>query len=263
MIESDPFRSPAPPSLREPRTVESTDGRIVVVTYRTDDEVIDVLRTSGMAFPLSLVQEFAIRGGWTVNQRAWAHKLANEIASQPNQSSQPNHPSQSPAEPSSSPSMLPIVRMFHNAAARVKHPRITFDFEDQPIVLHRAGIRSRTPGHIQVTDGRGFCDGKYYGRIDLDGIFHPSAVCTPDVEKFLAAFASDPSDVAATYGRQQGNCVFCNTRLTNELSVAVGYGTTCARTYGLRYPTKSQLEAVKAADDANSTASISTTSQGE
>lgn len=61
----------------------------------------------------------------------------------------------------------------------------------------------------------------------------PGRDSTPELESFLQKFAEDPARVAAEEGKRTGNCVFCAKQLTDERSVAVGYGPQCAEKYSL------------------------------
>lgn len=49
----------------------------------------------------------------------------------------------------------------------------------------------------------------------------------------LAAMAADPAGKAAAYGHATGCCCFCARELTDQRSIAVGYGPICADHYGL------------------------------
>lgn len=48
-------------------------------------------------------------------------------------------------------------------------------------------------------------------------------------------------EAAAEFGKVYGFCVNCAADLTDERSIAVGYGATCARNFGWPYPTKKEL----------------------
>ena len=204
------------------RVLRSKDGRTVVNSDLPDSEVVRILQTLDNSFAKTLVQKYAIYGGFTQNQLVWAHKLALE-AKNPT-------PSAAPVELGD---FAKLAQMFSSASSKLKYPKVVFDFEDQPITLYRAGERSRYAGQIQVTDGGKFRNGRYFGRIDSDGRFYPSRQCTDDVTAFLKLFAADPAGLAASYGKQSGRCCFCNIKLTDPRSVAVGFGPVCSKHYGL------------------------------
>lgn len=85
-----------------------------------------------------------------------------------------------------------------------------------------------------MTDGGGFHTGSFFGRIRQDGCFEPSGRCTDEILETLREFSRDPADYAAAYGRRSGNCCFCYRPLTDERSLAAGYGPVCAENYGLK-----------------------------
>ena len=53
------------------------------------------------------------------------------------------------------------------------------------------------------------------------------------MHKLLQRLAADPAGVASKYGKMTGRCCFCHLQLTDAKSLAVGYGKTCAKNYGL------------------------------
>lgn len=57
------------------------------------------------------------------------------------------------------------------------------------------------------------------------------------------SLAENPAKVAADYGRLSGRCCFCKIELTDEKSIAVGYGPQCARSYGLPYGVQAMRDA--------------------
>jgi hypothetical protein len=79
-----------------------------------------------------------------------------------------------------------------------------------------------------------------YGSLDRDGRFRGNVGPTEieriifnEVADVLQRFAADPAGYAGAHGQATGNCCFCGRGLTDERSVAVGYGPICADYYGL------------------------------
>lgn len=204
------------------RTLRTNDGSVTVETPYSDSEMIDILRSSAKNFAKSLLTKH-VSGGLSSNQIVWGHRLALE-------------------EKSGSASsyfggghvagLKPIVDLFETAVKTVSYPKIVFAFEDLPIAVSRNGNRSKHPGSLSITDGKKFGDAKYYGRIDLAGTFMPWKECPDSVPAFLKMFAANPGGVAADFGREQKNCCFCQLPLTDERSLAVGYGKACSKTWG-------------------------------
>lgn len=115
-----------------------------------------------------------------------------------------------------------------------KFPKIALRTADGlPVVLSLAGDKSKAPGSVQVTDGGKFGDNVWYGRVEPSGAWVGGRDASPDVLELLRRFAADPQGVAAAYGRETGECCFCQAELTDERSVLQGYGPVCAERHGL------------------------------
>lgn len=128
---------------------------------------------------------------------------------------------------------LGVVEIFNSAAKRIKYPKIHVDTEVGQVRFARAGDKSRRPGSISITDGRQYGSSTWYGRIEVSGEFRPSAVCPDEVVDLVNDFADSPEKFAARQGRHSGSCIFCQSSLEDDRSVAAGYGPTCAKNYGL------------------------------
>jgi hypothetical protein len=124
-----------------------------------------------------------------------------------------------------------MVAMFTRAASHVRYPTIVFDIPGSPMLrLSRAGNNSNAPGAINVKLD---ANRQYMGRVHTNGTWVPGRDCTDTaVGAAIAAFARNPAGVAAEYGKRTGCCCFCNKKLTDERSLAVGYGPVCAANYG-------------------------------
>ena len=80
-------------------------------------------------------------------------------------------------------------------------------------------------------------DGVYVGKID-GGRFMPTNRCDASVSDKLMAIAKDPINSAKTHGYTHGNCSMCRKRLSDERSMKVGYGQTCANNWGMPWGEK-------------------------
>jgi hypothetical protein len=198
----------------EAMVVESRRGRVEFVSQHDDFEVARRLRDVQGDF----ARKLAFCRSWSYSQRIWAHYLVWEHE-------------QPKVEPKITTGLEAIVAMFDHAAEKLKYPKITFRIDGQTIKLQRCGPNSRAPGAVNVTDGRPYSVGIWYGRIDRDGT---TTIRDEAVLSFLRDFASDPERKAAEYGKMSGHCCFCNTELTDGRSVAVGFGPVCADNYGLK-----------------------------
>lgn len=128
-----------------------------------------------------------------------------------------------------------VFALFEQAIAhRLQYPKVRLlDAAGMPVVLSRAGQKSKYTGQIMVTDGGPFGANRYYGRIDLDGVFHATDSATIPVFALLERLSRHPVDVAGEYGRLTGQCCFCQLGLKDARSTAVGYGPVCADHFGL------------------------------
>jgi hypothetical protein len=135
-----------------------------------------------------------------------------------------------------------IVSLIRGAGRNLKRPSLLLATEGPDTLrITIAGPASREPGALNVTTTTKGPDGRYgwIGRISTTGVFTPGQSLTPNavanVTKALVAFAADPAGVAAAYGKRTGACCFCARRLTDGVSVAMGYGEICSENWGVPY----------------------------
>lgn len=120
-----------------------------------------------------------------------------------------------------------IRDLFEKASKRgLKRPSITVSVDDCEIELSRAPDHGVNRGAIYVKG-----NGEYLGKI-VGVDFSPRHNAQPFIPGLLK-FANDPAGVAAASGHLTGRCSFCNRKLTDERSLFVGYGSTCADNYDL------------------------------
>lgn len=178
---------------------------------------------AGGEFPQSLLAQFESRGYLSGKQWYWVEKLAK------------------PREAVQLPSFAGVIALLARAGAHLKYPKINLQFANgERLRLHVAGERSRHAGSVQLTDGSGF-GGRYYGRINADGAAILSdrfPESKAELVNLLGALAERPAEVAAQYGHITGSCCFCHKELSDERSLAVGYGPICAGHYGLPWGEK-------------------------
>lgn len=131
-----------------------------------------------------------------------------------------------------------LFALFAKAGQHLKHPRISFTLPEGNLTLSIAGVRSKAPGSLQITDGGGFQSGKWFGRIETDYRLVKSRDWQSWIGGVLDAFAADIAGFAAQQGKLTGRCVFCRRKLSDARSVEVGYGETCASHHGLQWGSK-------------------------
>ena len=131
-----------------------------------------------------------------------------------------------------------ILGLMATASGNLKFPKIRISAAGQPLVLSLAGDKSRYPGSISITDGGYFGDNTFYGRIMPNGDVRLTRAITDAARKVLGALAARPEYVCALYGQRIGHCCYCGKELSDERSLAAGYGQTCAKNWGLPWGNK-------------------------
>jgi hypothetical protein len=202
-------------------------------------EVLPRLSDSDQRFARDLLDSYRRRGDLSDKQWDWVIKLTQR-ATEP----------LPPAVVESVGDFTGVISLFRKAKQHLKFPKITLRVGHQPLQLSLAGERSKYEGQVQVTDGRGYGNNVWFGRVDHDGNWTQSRSVTAQevdaVGQFLRAFSQDPAAVAKQHGRLTGRCCFCNTALTDERSTAAGFGPTCAKNYGLEAEWKSATSVLTA-----------------
>jgi hypothetical protein len=207
-------------------TYRSNNG-LTVQSDLSSERVQELLRRCNGDF----ARKLADAPHWSESQTAWAHKLALEQQAREQPAAQQQT---APAQPAAK-TFKKIAAMFQKAAAAGRaYPKMRFYKGDQVIALSYCGQRSKTPGAVNVTDGRRYPDNVWHGRIGLDGAFTAGRgdATTPAVVEFLAEVDANPAEAINAYGLAAGECCFCGKELTVS---TVGYGPICARDYGLPY----------------------------
>lgn len=129
-----------------------------------------------------------------------------------------------------------LAAVFERVKKQIKRPSVQIE----GLLLKVASSYSKTPGHVQVSNGASFgsADNRYYGRIDPTGAFYPTRDCPEEVKRTLQRWDEDTAEMArdvAAYGHETGSCSFCGLELTDPRSVTVGYGPVCAEKWGLSW----------------------------
>lgn len=190
-------------------------------------------------FAQSLIAQSAIRP-LSDKQLYWVNKLASDAAAP------------RPAAPTAEiGNTKGIVDWF--ASRKAKSPAIVLVLERdgdrvvEEIRVSRYGAASKNAGQLKVASHTHFEDGFYgpqgvwYGSVAALGTYtgarkHEGKV--PAIAAKLAAFAADPAGVAAADGKAMGRCCFCYLPLSQDGSLAMGYGQKCAKNNGLPWSAK-------------------------
>ena len=174
-------------------------------------------------FPLDMISAATSKRGCSAGQKFWLHKLATEGAKKRE------------VVATKTIDMTGLRDIFSHASTKLKRPAIVLNTSEGDVKISLAGTRSRYTGQIMVASKE--YGGAYYGRVDLDGKFYPGRNASPEVDTLPEKMSADPAATAAEYGHRTGCCCFCNRSLTDERSLAVGYGPTCADNFALPWGT--------------------------
>jgi hypothetical protein len=156
-------------------------------------EVLPRLSDSDQRFARDLLDSYRRRGDLSDKQWDWVIKLTQR-ATEP----------LPPAVVESVGDFTGVISLFRKAKQHLKFPKITLRVGHQPLQLSLAGERSKYEGQVQVTDGRGYGNNVWFGRVDHDGNWTQSRSVTAQevdaVGQFLRAFSQDPAAVAKQHG---------------------------------------------------------------
>lgn len=147
-------------------------------------------------------------------------------------------------------SFMGVYALFAKAKQALKFPKLRLSVKGMPLVLAVAGEKSIKPGMINVSDGGPFGHNKWYGRIAPDGSWELPQKEYPEIGEvagLLRRLSEDPHKAASDYGKLTGYCCFCQKPLSDEKSVAVGYGPVCADKWGLKEQWKNAVPVLEAA----------------
>lgn len=134
--------------------------------------------------------------------------------------------------------MRGLIALLDTAGAKLTRPKLIVKCGDLTLRISVAGAGSRTPGAINITSAdSGFDSRLFYGRVHRDGRFEEgrdiNRTNREAILQGLRDMAANPARTASAYGKLTGHCCFCSLPLTDERSVEMGYGSTCAANYSL------------------------------
>ena len=147
------------------------------------------------------------------------------------------------------PSVAGVVQLLARAReAGLKFPKLWLRLADgTDLRIHVATSQSRTPGFLMLTDGGGYGNNKFFGKISPNGVlelYREGEQRRAELVPLLVRLAEEPARVAAEFGHLTGHCCFCALKLSDSRSAGVGYGQTCAKRFGLPWGEKRALDCV-------------------
>lgn len=115
-----------------------------------------------------------------------------------------------------------IQELFRMVSGQLRYPKLRFQTSEGTLRLYldrnrRINVRcaDRSVGYVTSTDRFEF------------------KTCPDSTLMLMKLIAVNPVIAASIWGRKMGRCCFCGLELTDERSVAVGYGPICADNWGL------------------------------
>lgn len=218
------------------KLVNPKNGEVLTSKYATNAKALKALAKKllgslkGNDFANSIYDKCLTEKGQTPARLFWLHKLANE--------------SPKPKTAIREVDLSGLCRMLETAkASGLKFPKVTLHTKSGvEVTIKIAGAKSKYTGSLMLSSGS-YRNGNYYGRV-TDGKLFEGKDITQEVVGLLVDLSTDPEGTAARMGRMTGNCCFCGRKLTTATSIALGYGATCAKKYGLKH-SKSEAAAKK------------------
>ena len=180
---------------------------------------------------------------WRDNLRARVDHVVGEAQKRWNETTA-HKAKQKASQPAGDPAKYaPLFKLFATAGENLKYPKILLSVKGQPLQLSITGS-GKYEGRMNLTDGKPFGENVWYGSIDpVTGKVFQSKSWKDEIGQILDLLTKDAANVAAAYGQKTGSCCFCRKSLTDARSVLVGYGATCAKNWGLFYPTMKAAQA--------------------
>src|SRR5215469_9949471 len=140
-----------------------------------------------------------------------------------------------------------LMALFDIAKQHLKYPKILMLVDGLGLRISVAGPAAKVPGSLNVTSAtsNGEEGREWYGRVLRNGTYEAARAAngrTDKITQALRELASDPARAAYRYSKATarpvgdqliGNCCFCGQTLTDNRSLAVGYGPICADHFGL------------------------------
>ncbi len=212
--------------LTNPKKAEETIESPFASNLEASTELHRLLSSGDMrasAFASDILSASLHARGPSPSQQFWLHKLAMNVR---------------PAAVSTETVNLSgITQLFTRAGTKLKRPAVVLALPDgDEMKVSVAGDKSRYAGQLMLAAPT--FGGAYFGRVDQSGAYFAGRSATSDSLNLLRRFAADPLTVAREHGHLTGKCCFCNRKLDNETSTALGYGPVCAVKWGLDHSAK-------------------------
>jgi hypothetical protein len=197
-------------------------------------------KASDAQFASNLIASFKKYGGLTPKQEPWVEKLIARVEV-PAFQVLASYPAAVIQEPVHVGGFGGVIKLFAEAKAHLKFPKIRLQVEGRKVILALNGPKSLKAGHVSVLGEGTYPNRTFYGSVSPEGVFTPTYKTvnpfTQALTALLSELAENPARVAKDYGKLTGNCCFCGKDIgkgKEQRSVLVGFGPDCAEHYGLK-----------------------------
>jgi len=195
-------------------------------------------KASDAQFASNLIASFKKYGGLTPKQEPWVEKLIARVEAPAFQVVASSAVIQEPVHVGG---FDGVIKLFAEAKAHLKFPKIRLQVEGRKVILALNGPKSLKAGHVSVLGEGTYPNRTFYGSVSPEGVFTPTYKTvnpfTQALTALLSELAENPARVAKDYGKLTGNCCFCGKDIgkgKEQRSVLVGFGPDCAEHYGLK-----------------------------
>jgi len=213
-------------------------------------EGIAKVKPAQQSFAASLVAQYEAKKTLSEKQWFWVQKLAEEVECY----GVPDFTKE--LEPTGPGQHLKVVEFFKLASKKLKWPSIVISAGQNGQELRIAYMSSgKHVGTVRVSNTESYPYTTIYGYVQSNGHYNSTGKASEElsdrIRRFLTQFGENPQKVSKDYGHFTGKCCFCNTKLTDDTSTAMGYGPTCAKNYGLPYSKAAAQKSVLKAYECN------------
>lgn len=130
----------------------------------------------------------------------------------------------------------PLLDLFAKASKHKQNPKLVYYYEKtnfRKLVFYI--MHHKNPGSIGIINDTGIVgEGKRLAIISPGGLLRWEPSCSIEMRKLVKELVSDdPQGKFAVNGREHRFCCYCSLELTNQESIAKGYGPICASNWGL------------------------------
>lgn len=200
-------------------TITRKGESITFMSHLMNDAVLDALKLCKGNFASSLYEASFKTRGLSPTQLAWAHKLVNDLISEPEAESPQVVDNQ----------FKRLFSVFNNLRLKGAK-RMKMRFSGIMISPSKSGEQLYVCSLTETEVGRFGTQPKYLGKVTKTGL---DSRLSDEVKAVIMAAADDPLTAAIKYGKESGNCSCCGRELTDPASIEAGIGPVCREKFGL------------------------------